>query len=206
MPSKKQTATAQVNSNELTEGLRKEILTKTFGDDYESHQKAIEEILSARLHFFNVHNLSLIVPQTEQIISKYASFIMDFRVKIPLKGIKSTIDDLSSSISGIDSEQKLKIALDRIKGVLANKYVYHKTDEEIEKDKLIGIMRAKYEPQMRPNQFKSKYKSSIILLNRCYEILQSKKTFTIEQFKDYLRHIPKDMLDSQLQNFIVKYQ
>ena len=144
--------------NVLKEDLRKRMLISTYGEEYEERAQTISKILHDRLNYFNGMDISVIVPEAHTIINKYAGYILDFHVKISYRNITSTIDDLGNSLGGISSEQKLKITLDRIKGTLANKYVNSKSDEDIEKDKLIGILRSKHEPNMRPIDFKKKNK------------------------------------------------
>jgi hypothetical protein len=192
------------SSNSLKDDLRKRMMLATYGEDYEDREKTIAKILHDKLNYFQGLDLSVILPESHTIINKYAGYIMDFKVKISFLNIKSTIDDLGNSLGGISTEQKLKIALDRIKGTLANRYVNHKSDEDIDKDKLIGILRMKHDPNTRSAEYKKKNKNVVVLLDACLVVVRSNKKFSFDQFKAYLREIPKDMLVSELQDFIVK--
>lgn len=203
--SKTQAATQEAPIN-LKDDLRKRMMIATYGEDFEEREKSIAKILHDRLNFFQGLDLGVILPESHTIINKYAGYIMDFKVKISLLNIKSTIDDLGNSLGGISTEQKLKIALDRIKGTLANKYVNHKSEEDVDKDKIIGLLRIRHSPNMRPTEFKRKNKNIVVLLDTCLSVIRSGNKITIDDFKSYLRDIPKDMLVDELQTFIVKYR
>jgi len=205
MPRKKVTPTSPVvqeTKNVLKDELRTRMMIETYGENYSDREETIAKLLHDRLDFFQGLDLSIIVPESHNIINKYAKYIMDFHVAIPTAKITSTINDLGNSLGGISTEKQLQIALDRIKGTLANKYVNKKTPEGVDRDKLIGILRAKHAPNMRSGEYKRLNKNIVVLLDKCLSIIQEDKKFSIDQFKPYLREIPKDMLVNELQRFI----